>query len=62
MNESSLQIPASNVQSAPSSKDLMRFEAEKKSAGVALFLCWVLGVFGAHRFYMGRPQSASENS
>lgn len=49
------QVPPSSVQSGPSSKDLMRFENEKKSAGVALFLCWILGGFGAHRFYMGRP-------
>lgn len=40
---------------APDTKDLMRFEAEKKSAGVAFALCWFLGIWGAHRFYLGRP-------
>lgn len=38
---------------------IMRFEAEKKSEGVALFLCWVLGVFGGHRFYLGRPHAVT---
>ena len=37
----------------------MRFENEKRSAGVALFLCWILGGFGAHRFYMGRPHGVT---
>jgi TM2 domain-containing membrane protein YozV len=37
--------------------DLIRFEKERKSAGVALFLCWFLGVFGAHRFYLNRPHA-----
>ena len=59
MNETPPQVLPISVQSGPSSKDLMRFENEKKSAGVALFLCWVLGIFGAHRFYMGRPHGAT---
>ena len=42
-----------------STKDLMRFEGEKKSAGVALGLCWFLGSLGGHRFYMGRTGSAA---
>ena len=54
MNETPPQIPSS-----PSSKDLMRFENEKKSAGVALFLCWVVGIFGGHRFYLGRPHAVT---
>ena len=37
----------------------MRFENEKKSAGVALFLCWVCGIFGGHRFYLGRPHGVT---
>ena len=48
--------------SAPAStntKDLIRFEAEKKSAGTALILCWILGAFGAHRFYMERTGSGA---
>lgn len=38
---------------------MMRYENEKKSEGVALFLCWVLGVWGAHRFYLNRPHAAT---
>lgn len=53
------QLPSSSVEFAPSSKDLMRFENEKKSAGVALFLCWVVGIFGGHRFYLGRPHAVT---
>ena len=50
-------VQTTSAQSALSSKDLMRFENEKKSAGVALFLCWVLGIFGGHRFYLRRPHA-----
>lgn len=32
--------------------------ASRKSRLIALLLCWFLGVFGAHRFYTGRPLSA----
>ncbi len=39
-------------------KDLLRFEAEKKSPGVAFALCCIWGLFGAHRFYMKRTGSA----
>ena len=46
------------AQNSPTLTQMTRFESEKKSAGVALFLCWVLGAFGAHRFYMGRPSGA----
>lgn len=55
MSDTPSQVLPSSLQSAPSANDLMRFENAKKSAGIALFLCWVLGAFGAHRFYMGRP-------
>ena len=37
----------------------MRFENEKKSAGVAVFLCWVCGIFGGHRFYLGKPHAVT---
>lgn len=50
---------ASGTRQSSGTKDLMRFEVEKKSVGVALFLCWVLGGFGAHRFYLGRPHAAT---
>lgn len=33
-------------------------EVSRKSRLIALLLCWFLGVFGAHRFYVGRPLSA----
>jgi TM2 domain-containing membrane protein YozV len=39
---------------APDTNDLIRFEAEKKSAGLAFALCWFLGIWGAHRFYLKR--------
>ncbi len=56
MNE--VEQSAAAASQAPSTKDLMRFEAEKKSAGTALFLCWLLGSCGAHRFYLGRTGTA----
>ncbi len=31
--------------------------ASRKSRLIALILCWFLGVFGAHRFYVGRGWS-----
>jgi len=34
-----------------------KFEIEKKSAGVAFFLWFILGSFGAHRFYCGLKKS-----
>jgi len=53
-------VQKASVQAVPSTtNDLMRFEVLKKSEGVALFLCWVLGVFGGHRFYLGRPHAAT---
>lgn len=44
---------------SPNTKDLLRFEAQKKSAGTALILCWIMGSFGAHRFYLERTGSAT---
>lgn len=46
--------PIAIPRQTPDTKDLMRFELEKKSAGVALLLCWLFGVFGVHRFYLRR--------
>ena len=40
-------------------KALLRFEASKKSAGVAYLLWFFLGMFGAHRFYLGRSGSGA---
>ncbi len=33
---------------------LSAFEERRKSPGVALALCFILGIFGAHRFYLRR--------
>lgn len=35
-----------------------RISNEQKSAGVAYALWFFLGIFSAHRFYLGRPMSA----
>lgn len=35
-----------------------RVSAEARSAGVAYLLWFFLGMFGAHRFYLGRPGTA----
>ena len=40
-------------------KALLRFEASKKSAGVAYLLWFFLGMLGAHRFYLGRGGSGA---
>ena len=32
----------------------MPADASPKSCLAALLLCWLLGVFGAHRFYVGK--------
>jgi TM2 domain-containing membrane protein YozV len=37
---------------------MMRFEANKKSILVAYLLWWFFGMFGGHRFYLGRTESA----
>ena len=37
---------------------MMRYDANKKSALLAYLLLFVLGGFGAHRFYLGRTGSA----
>ena len=60
MSGTSPQIPpAGTPSSVPSFNDLMRFERGSKSAGVGLFLCWIVGIFGAHRFYLGRPHGVT---
>jgi len=48
-----------SAQPSLDARAMMRFETEKKSDGVALFLCWVLGLFGAHRFYLGRSHAVT---
>lgn len=36
-------------------KDALLYDAQKKSTLVALLLWLVLGLFGAHRFYLAKP-------
>jgi len=36
----------------------LAFEAKRKSKGIAYLLWLVFGMFGAHRFYLGRKGSA----
>jgi TM2 domain-containing membrane protein YozV len=38
---------------------MMRYDANKSSAGVAYLLLIFFGIFGAHRFYLGRSGSAA---
>jgi TM2 domain-containing membrane protein YozV len=48
--------PPPVIAATPSNaNDLLRFENEKKSAALAFILCWFLGIWGAHRFYLGKP-------
>lgn len=37
---------------------MMQYDANKKSVGIAYLLWFFLGMFGAHRFYLGRTTSA----
>ena len=37
---------------------MMRYDANKKSLLAAYLLWWFLGMFGGHRFYLGRVGSA----
>lgn len=39
-------------------EQMLRYEAEKKSQGIAFVLWWLLGIFGAHRFYLNRKATA----
>lgn len=43
-----------------SQSEMIRFEAQKKSAGLAFVLCWLLGNFGAHRFYLEKPHAVTK--
>jgi len=40
--------------------EMIRFEAQKKSAGLSFVLCWLLGNFGAHRFYLNKPHAVTK--
>lgn len=57
----SASIPPPAARVTPPSDDaiaMMRYDAAKKSAGVAYALWFFLGFFGAHRFYLERTGSA----
>jgi len=43
-----------------SQAEMIRFEGQKKSAGLAFVLCWLLGNFGAHRFYLKKPHAVTK--
>jgi TM2 domain-containing membrane protein YozV len=44
--------------SADSARQMMLYDANKKSVGVAYLLWFFLGGLGVHRFYLGRTGSA----
>lgn len=46
-------------QPAPNVNQLLRFEKEKKSVGLAFALCWILGIWGVHRFYLKRRHAVT---
>lgn len=39
-------------------KELQKVEISNKSRLVAFLLCYIFGMFGAHRFYVGKRMSA----
>ena len=41
-----------------SNDKMLRYDAAKKSQGVAFILWWLLGIFGGHRFYMKQTGTA----
>jgi len=55
------EIPPQATQAPPSvpatfsQSEMIRYEAQKKSVGLAFVLCWLFGIWGAHRFYMRKP-------
>lgn len=40
-------------------KKMMQFEVNKKSAGTAYLIWFFLGMFGMHRFYLGKTGSGA---
>ena len=44
--------------SGPSTRQMMHYDNNKKSAGVAFALWFFLGLLGAHRFYLGKIGTA----
>lgn len=36
---------------------IIRYEANKRSLGIALVYCIFFGIFGIHRFYVGKRES-----
>ena len=35
------------------------YPSSKKKKSIALLLCFFLGIFGAHRFYLGKPKTGA---
>jgi hypothetical protein len=52
--ESQKAVTATGSQLHGDVKKLMQYDADKKSSIVAYFLWFFLGLFGIHRFYLGR--------
>lgn len=68
-SQSPLTAPASPISSAPvmlghpaTDEIAMRYEAEKKSVGVAYFLWLIFGTLGGPRYYFGHLNSAGTMS
>ena len=56
-NIESVSSPSPGISQAPpimsDAERMMQYDANKKSSGTAYLLCIFLGMFGAHRFYLG---------
>jgi TM2 domain-containing membrane protein YozV len=52
--------PRSELLAGPADVErLLKFQIAKKSSGIAYALWFTLGLFGGHRFYVGRPGTAA---
>lgn len=56
-NTESVSSPSPEISQAPpvmsDAAIMMQYDANKKTSGTAYILCYFLGFFGAHRFYLG---------
>ena len=48
-----------SAEARSSARQQMMYDANRKSTGVAYLLWFLLGGFGAHRFYLGQTGSAT---